>query len=432
MRQIFSDKLLGPGMVGAAFKVAGVGLSFLFMKAVTHISGAEGWGLYTICATVALLGVSAARLGVDTVLVKQIGQARALGQFHRLGRALRQSTWAVLGVSLGLALALWLAAPPLSQLFGKPQLRYYLPIVALWIPPWALLFLFTEGLRGFGKAAAFQFLQTGMPFLLGMVLLAPVLMGYLPAFTADVPLITYGLGLYGTCGVALLVLRRAFHQVYALPERYRHSFRAMRRTALPILSTYLLAVALGQADVLLLGYLRPSAEAGLYATALRLSYLTLLPVQALGGMAAAGLAGLHATGRGRELAYTLRRTGRLVRLGTLPLWAGLCLASPWAMGFFGPSFVQAWPVLVWLATNQFFNALCGPIDVLLQMTGQERYYRNIIGLALGVNLVANAVFIPWLGLYGAALAQTLGMVFWNVAGLVRIYRQHGVWLLRVW
>lgn len=433
MRRIFSDKLVGSGAIGAAFKVAGVGLSFLFMKAVTQISGAEGWGLFTICYTVALLAVSTARLGVDTALVKTIGQAAALGQYHRLSSALRQSTLAVLGVATLLAVAVWFLAPFLAVQYGKAQLEPYLRVAALWIPFWAPLFLFTECLRGFGRTAAYVFLQTGLPYFIGAVLLIPFVLGYLPAFSSDVALVTYGIGLACSSVLAVALLRAAFHRARRVPLKARFPMRTLRRTALPILSTYLLVVALGMLDVLLLGYLTHSpAETGVYAVALRLSFLMLMPLQALGAVSAADIAGLHTRGNNQALADQLRRTGRIIRVATVPLWLGLCVLSPWIMGFFGTSFEEGWPIVVILASNQFFNALCGPIDVLLQMTGHERVYRNLIALALAVNLVTNVVFIPIWGIWGAALAHSVTMFTWNILGVIRIRQLYGIWLLRIW
>jgi O-antigen/teichoic acid export membrane protein len=433
MRRIFTDRILGPGVVSAAFKVAGVGISFLFMKEVTEICGAEGWGLFSICYTVALLAVSVARLGVDTALVKTIGQASALGQYHRIGSALRQSTLAVFAVACMLAAMVWVLAPTLAEQFGKPVLGNYLRIAALWIPFWAPLFLFTESLRGLGRTAAYMFFQNNLPYIVGALFLLPVVLGYLPAYSPDTGLVTYGLGLALSSFIAFWVLRLALHRVRRHPLRGKFPIRTLQRTALPILSTYLLVVALGMADVLLLGYLSPSAaETGVYALALRLSFLMLMPVQALGAVTAAGIAGQHAKKDYAELAATLRRTGRIVRAATIPLWAGLCVLSPWIMQFFGDGFVMGWPIVVVLASNQLFNALCGPTDVLLQMTGQERIYRNLLALALVINIVANIILIPPFGMWGAAIAHSLTMFSWNLIGVWRIKKVYGIWLLRVW
>jgi O-antigen/teichoic acid export membrane protein len=327
----------------------------------------------------------------------------------------------------------WAAAPFIGQQFGKPALVAYVRLAALWIPFWAPLFLFTESLRGLGKNAAYQFLQTLLPFLVGTLLLLPVLDGALPAYTPDPALITYGIGLAISAVIAFFILRGTFYKLRTHPLRAKFPLKLLQRTALPILSTYLLVVALSMTEVLLLGYLAPSAaDTGVFSVALRLSFLMLMPLQALGSVSAATIAGLHTTGQNPALAATLRQAGRLVRLATAPLWAGLCILSPWAMGFFGQGFVSGWPILIVLATNQFFNALCGPIDVLLQMTGNERLYRNLLALGLTINVLANLILIPRLGIWGAAIAHSLTLLTWNLVGVWRIYKHYGIWLLRIW
>jgi|GEM_PF-5177485 len=428
-----SDNLARAGMRNILFRVLGVGLSFLFMKMVTFMCGAEGWGQYTLAYTVALTAVSIGRLGVDTVLVKTLGQGHALGQYHRLQSAFKQSTWAVIGVSLALAIVVWFAAPFLAQGLGKPQLDNYIRIAALWIPFWAPLFLFTECLRGLGQNNAYQLLQTIVPFGIGVVLLAPFVSGVLPAFTPDPALVAYGVGLFICSLIAFLYVNNTLGRLRGKVARSRFPIRILRRMALPILSTYLLVVGLSMTDVLLLGYLAPNvADTGVYAVALRISFLMLIPLQALGSVSASDIAGLHASAKHSQLTQKLRHTGRLVRMATTPLWLAVCVGSPFLMGFFGQGFEAGWPILIVLATNQFINALCGPIDVLLQMTGRERTYRNLLAFGLLLNAAANFILIPIYGIWGAAIAHSIALISWNLLGVWRIYKHYGIWLLRIW
>jgi len=431
--QLRKDKLLGSGVVIGGIRIVAVGFSFLFMKAVTYISGAEGWGLYTLAYTGAYLAVSTARLGIDTTLLKTLGQAVARDQFHRIHSALKQSTLAVLGVSLILSMLLWITAPFIAKQIGKPPLENYTRIAALWVPFWSLLFLFTESLRGLGRNIEFQSLQTLLPFALGSFLLLPFAFDYIPAYTPDTGLVAYGIGLACSMFLALFVLARALKSGKGSEAQSKFPLFLLLRTALPILSTNLFVVGLGMVDVLLLGYLSPDArDIGVYSVALRISFLMLMPLQAFGSISATGIAGLHDQRDHATLESTLVHTGRLIRLTTVPLWAIVCLASPFIMIFFGNGFKDGWPILIILASNQFFNALCGPIDVLLQMTGKERVYRNLLALGLVVNIIGNALLIPHWGIWGAAIAHSITMITWNLYGVFLIKRAYGIWLLRLW
>jgi len=49
-----------------------------------------------------------------------------------------------------------------------------------------------------------------------------------------------------------------------------------------------------------------------------------------------------------------------------------------------------------------------------------------------VNLIANVILIPLMGLMGAAIATSLSMVLWNVWALVAVRRHTGIRTLFFW
>lgn len=416
---------------GLILKAVGSGLSFIFIKAVAKVSGAEGMGIFSICFTLALFLSTLGRLGLDVALLKQSAAATALGNYNRLGQGIVKGGGAIFISTLILALALWFSAPLIGDmLLHKPHMEGYLRVAGLWMIPWALLFFTTETLRGMGKLQAYQFLQGALPFAVALGIMIPALSGALPFVEVDLPMLAYWAGLGISFFAAAIVIMVAMKKPgFTTPNSGRHfPFGTLWRTARPAWYAALLAVVLGWADTFMLGIWWPAEEAGVYAIALRLSNLVIMPLLALGGVFAPAFAGYFARKEVGSLQTILKNSSKSIFKVTLPLYLVLAIGSPWIMRFFGASFAEGWYLLVILATGQLYNCFCGAKDLALQMTGNEKYHRNFIALAVVVNLLLNFILIPVFGATGAAIANVAANALWNTLAVFKVRKEFGVWM----
>ena len=421
--------LSGAGLFGLVVKVLGALLSFAFMLVVTRLTGVEGWGQFSICFSVSLLLGTIAKLGMDTSMLRFTASAMATRQFSRWGSAFQKALVICLVLSVALAFGLFFGAPWLaSAVFHKPTLYGYLQLSALWLPPWVLLFLLSEVLRGFGRPILFLFLQGVLPFLFAIGTMLPFLLDTTLFVGVDGPILGYlgGLMLAGTSAAGLVLWLAKVHK-----PGIRNSFALKRLTnlAFPIFATSLFQIVLGWADTLLLGIWQPVEDVGIYTTALRLSNLVLMPLLALGGMAAPVIAGCFAVKDNAGMQIALKGSSKAILRVTIPLYLALALGAPFVLSIFSEGMVAGAGVLVLLATGQLFNAFCGANDVVLQMTGGERFHRNIVGMAMVTNLVLNCLLIPPFGIMGAAIANVVANALWNVLALRRIKQQFGLWMI---
>jgi len=66
--------------------------------------------------------------------------------------------------------------------------------------------------------------------------------------------------------------------------------------------------------------------------------------------------------------------------------------------------------------------------MLLNMSGHQRAGATVYGVTFVVNVLLNFALIPHYGLYGAAIATTLAMIFETVTLAVVVKRQLGLFL----
>ncbi|MBN1557184.1 MAG: polysaccharide biosynthesis C-terminal domain-containing protein, partial [Lentisphaerae bacterium] len=205
------------------------------------------------------------------------------------------------------------------------------------------------------------------------------------------------------------------------------SVRRVLDVSLPMLATAGMLLVLGWTDTFMLGMFRPAAEVGVYRAAFKVGTLMYILVDGMRSIAGPQFAGLYAKGDTRAL-YRL-----LVFASTVIFWLGtpcylliVLLAGP-LLGFFGPEFETGVPALIILASGAMVRAASGLVASLLQMTGHQVGFRNIMLAAGAANVLLNLALIPAFGMEGAAAATASSTVIWTLAASLLARRCFGWW-----
>ncbi|TAN01922.1 MAG: lipopolysaccharide biosynthesis protein, partial [Rhizobiaceae bacterium] len=117
---------------------------------------------------------------------------------------------------------------------------------------------------------------------------------------------------------------------------------------------------------------------------------------------------------------------------TWTFWPSLAMAfAVLAFGeplltLFGPGFSAGYPLLFVLVIGVVARAAVGPAESLLTMSGNQNICAVVYALTLAFNIGLNVVFIPMLGLWGAAIATTAAMVFEAAALSFTVWRKLGI------
>ena len=179
-------------------------------------------------------------------------------------------------------------------------------------------------------------------------------------------------------------------------------------------------------DVILIYWMLDAATAGIYFAASRLANLFAMLSAALYTFAARRLPALYFSKNHQEFKDTLGLMAEVTALcvagGLLVIWVG----APYLLGLFGPAFAaQQWTLIV-LAIGTAFQAAGGPAGAILQLTGHEGGYVPVVGANVLLRLLGFLIFIPWLGVLGAALSATLSLAIATIALNVLCRRRTGV------
>ena len=63
---------------------------------------------------------------------------------------------------------------------------------------------------------------------------------------------------------------------------------------------------------------------------------------------------------------------------TIPIVLFLSLFAEWVMGFSGQSFKVGAVTLLILLSGRFYSSVCGSVGSVLQMTGNQHLFQNIL------------------------------------------------------
>lgn len=191
-------------------------------------------------------------------------------------------------------------------------------------------------------------------------------------------------------------------------------------------------IVLNRADVLMVGTLLGTTEAGLYNAGARTGRLLSFLLSAFNAIAAP-MIGEHWANRDLDAIEDLMTTViQWVFWPSLGLALGLFVFSKSILGMFGSEFPTAWPVLVLVGVGQLIHAMTGPVGYLMGLTGHEQTSAWVFGVSAGINVLLNLLLTPTFGLVGAAVATMSTVALQNLWLVLLVRARVGINIFAVW
>jgi O-antigen/teichoic acid export membrane protein len=186
--------------------------------------------------------------------------------------------------------------------------------------------------------------------------------------------------------------------------------------------------ALGQVSTLLVaGILGPEIAGGVFV-ADRTTRLVVLALTGINQALAPEISGAFYSGDKRHVQRTTSFTALGACVVALAILAIFWAFGPFILRIFEPAYATPTmhAVLMIFGVGATVAAACGPMELLLQLTGLQH---SLLKLLLVVNIVGLALnaLVTWLfGPIGAALGTALTVITWNVIGVMIAKRSIGI------
>lgn len=391
-----------------AVRVGGAALAFLSQIVLARLLGAHDYGIYSVAWTfVIVLGVMACG-GFSTSASRFIPQYRQSNDLDGLRGFLKASRMIAFVIGVGAAAVaiglVFLLQPAIDPSYTQP-----LAIVFLALP------FFAFGLVQDGIARSYDWPSLAMlptyiwrPLGILLLLVAAVLAG-LPASAETAALVAVSATLIVAAYQYFHLRNRLPHQVPSGPARIE--LKSWVVISMPMLMVEGFLQLITSADVIMVSFFQNPDEVAVYFAASRTLALVHFVYFAVRAASAHRFSAYTHSQDLKGLAAYTRQATLWTFWPSLVAGLGLLIIAPLLLRLFGNGFESGYHLIALLMIGVLARASVGPADALLSMTGHQRTCAGIYAATFVLNVLLNLIFIPLLGLAGAAIATSLAIFF---------------------
>ncbi len=400
-----------------SLNVGGAAVSRVAMFAIVFLLartlGQDGVGVYSEAYALRALLLLICALGMRTAMTKFVAAALARSDTAMLHGSVRLGLGVTVAAALASSVLLYLGADGLAtDFYGNPDVAGPIRVVSISLLPIVVMTVALAATQGFQSMRAFAgiglIFEPSLRFGLTAVALAAGfgVMGSMSAVAAS----SFAAG-----ALALWALRK--HLAPFPTQRPRYERRELASFAGYSWVASMATQGLLWADIVVLGALVSSSDVGLYQVATRAVLMATFAIAPLTSALAPRVADRWETDDIPDMMEMYVSTSLWCWRLTAPLLAILAVAPDLVLRLFGESFAEGRTISLILVVGACGEALSVPAAVVLNQVGLNRLSMYINVFALVLNLAANLVLVPIIGLPGAALAWTLALV---IPGILRV------------
>jgi O-antigen/teichoic acid export membrane protein len=415
------NRLLKSAAGSFGLQIAASGLAFAISIMFARLLGSQGLGTYAYATTWANLLAIPATLGIDNLLVREIAIYQTRSRWGLMGGMLRWSNRLVLVTATVLA---FIAAGIAWGLKGssEPTLTTAIFLALVTLPIAALRNLRLAAMKGLHRIVLGQMPEMLFSPLLLIILTAGLYLLLPQYFSVEgiliikivVVIVTFVIG-------AVWLMRSLPPEAKNVAPQYQTE--QWIRSALPFMFLGTIQLINSRIDILMLGAIDGVKAVGIYAVIAGITQLVTFIHYSANSVLAPNIASLYAEGRIEQLQRMISKSIGLVFIVAAIISSILIASSYWVLLIFGAEFTPGQTAMNILIVGQLFNAMTGPVGLLLNMTGHERSTAVIVACSALLNIVLNTLLIPEWGVNGAALATTISIIVVNILYILLIKRK---------
>lgn len=407
---------LGPFLIrsvagSGVVRIAAMLASFAVGVQLARMLGVEGYGYYGIALSIVTLASIPGELGLPKLVTREVAAAGARNDSRHIFGVLR---WADrTAILLTGMITLLVIAGALAVAGTRPSgLMLAILLGTPLIPLLALARIRGGALQGLNHIVRGQIPASLLrPIFLSAMLFAAYLLG----IRIGAP---EAMALSSVTALAVFIIAGAWLRnrlPASEPPEVVQTGRAWIASTIPMALTDGMRTLQLELSVLLLGLLATPASVGLFRIAAVTAVTAAAPLVVINRVAFPVFARLHAQGEKEQLQKVVTAFARAQFAGVLALSLPLFVAARPLLAFvFGEDYAPASTALIVLAAAQVVNGAFGPNVALLNMTHHERRVTRGMAIGLAVNIVGVAALGSIWGLFGAAVAFSIGLVCWNL------------------
>jgi len=376
------------------------------------------YGILSLVLIIVLLSFRISSLGLQAGIARYISFFKMRNDPKRILGTILSSIYIALISGIIFFGTIFLGAGLLSKIFNNPGIASPLRLYSFAIPFLLITAIFVSIYRGFERAdikVIFQDLFYKFIILIGMGLFALI------GFSLYSAIYVYLASAILTCAALALYSRRKFFKFLRIhkPILVRQELLLF---SLPLLVFIFSSQIISWSDVLMLGYFKDAAAVGIYNTALPLANYIPLFLTSSVFLYLPLATRLYSLKQYSALHRNYVVLTKWIFSATLPTFLILFLFPSAVLKFlYGGEYALAGSSLSILALGFMVHSFLGPNGQTLMVLGKSRFIMFSAIASAVINLILNLIFIPTIGMLGAAIASAAALACTNVLISIKLY-----------
>ena len=410
-------ELLTGSSIAFVLKIVGMVFGYLFTLLITRNFGAGAMGIFALSTTVLSIAAILGRLGFDTALLRFVAEYSAQDRKDLIKEVYIKTLKIVIPSSLLLTFLLFYFSPYIAKnIFHKEYLSFYFRIVSIAVLPMVLTLINSQTLRALKKIKEFSFFQN-----IFNPLFASILLTFFLFFTKQqsIPVVSYVLAMFLGALISQIVWQKNAKLGTVLHSK-TIKLRSILDVSLPMLLSSSMFLIMNWTAIIMLGMFKTDAEVGIFNVAVKIATFASITLIAINSIAAPKFAEFYGKRDMKGLRKIAQQSTKIIFWTSFPILLVIFLFPSFILGIFGQEFKTGVYALILLTIGQFINAISGSVGFILQMTGKQKVFQNIIFIATLINIILNVILIPRYGINGAAFASMISMGLWNLSSVIYV------------
>lgn len=410
------------------FQLVGALCSMLITMLLVRM-GAGYLGVYSVVISTVTIIATFSKIGLDNLSLKVVEKRNTIinRSFLVFGLTVIGISSIVLVVVISLVDSFFVIDILKQQLIGSKALIIIISLV--------VLFGLTDFLEKFVRSLG-KFKESLLPKLVIRPLVFCIALAL--AYYKVIDLSKTGVLYFLLASYCLVV---AFYLIRVIPELRQRDLKVVRnviptstesKSWLKVGFFFLLTggaqTLFKNLDIILIGQIRDLTEVEYYQGAVKLNLIFSFFLNSVIYVVAPNVSSLLKKGELNKLNRQLSTSKWLVFLVS-----GISVLVLWILGdlllgqLYDASFVEARYAFRWLLIGNFISAICGPVGVMLNLSGFEKRVSLVEILAVTFNIILNILLIPVYGYLGAAITTCGVLILRNFYLLHCLNRQVGIY-----
>ena len=428
------SEIFNKGGLSFLIRIGGQVLGFLLTLIIARYFGASGLGDYVLAIIVLRVFAMISKLGVDTTSIRVIASFASQNKFKSIRYFRRKIVLLLIATTLFFSTIMYFNAVLLASFIGaNPD---YIKLNSFLVLPMTFFILHYQSLRGLKKIAEFSFFYRMSETLFTIVSIIVIMQ-----FNKDASVPIYG---YVTSMCIVSILTFISYNYWFKVKSKDGSINEQELDLMPLKNILAISMPLMFAqsvqfimawtDKLMIGNMMTSHDVGIYHITFKLSMFATIGLMAINSIAAPKFAELYAKQDFEGLKKVVNQSTKFIFWSTIPLVIIFFIFPEFLLGIFGEKFKIGVTAFIFLSCGRLISSFSGSVGNLLQMTGKQVMFMNILFAGACINVALNYLLIPSdnlfaefgvSGINGAALASMISLSTWNLAMVYFVKRKFG-------